>query len=107
MPQRKTYASHAQRQAAYRRRCQEARRIQLQEKGLPELPAISNFPGTARWKQAIASAVKLLSLVEEEMQSYYDDRSEAWLESERADEFQERIEAIAEARQFVENTCAD
>ena len=102
MPQPKKYDSHAKRQAAYRRRLQEARRRQLQEKGLPDAPAISTMPGTARWKQAIANANQLLTLVEQEMQGYYDDRSDAWLESDRADEFQERLNAVSAALQAVE-----
>ena len=107
MPQPKTHDSHGQRQAAYRRRCQQARNRQLQEKGLPELPAISTIPGTARWKQAIANAGHLLSLVEQEMQTYYDDRSDSWLESERGDQFQERIEAVSQARQSAEDIFED
>ena len=83
MPQPKVHESHAQRQAAYRRRCQEARSRQLQEKGLPDLPAISDIPGTARWRQAAESAARLLALVEDEMQAYYNDRSEAWLSRPR------------------------
>ena len=106
MPQSKIYNSQAQRQAAYRRRCKEASRLQLREKGLPELPAISTIPGTARWNQAIAHAIQLLSLVEQEMQAYYDDRSDAWLESDRADQFQERLEAVSQALQSVEDLCA-
>jgi len=103
MPQPRVYHSHAQRQAAYRRRCQEAISRQLREKGLPDSPAISTMPGNARWRQAVANAVQLLSLVEQEMQAYYDERSDAWLESERADNFQERIDAVSEARQSVED----
>jgi hypothetical protein len=106
MPQPKIYESRAQRQAAYRKRCQDARHRQLQAKGLPELPAISTMPGTVRWNQALAHACHLLSLIEQEMQAYYDDRSEAWLESERADQFQERLEAVSQALQYVEELCA-
>jgi len=102
MPQPKVYESHAQRQAAYRRRCQDARRQQLQAKGLPVLPAISTMPGTVRWNQAMAHVCSLLALIEQEMQAYYDDQSEAWLESERADQFQERLEAVSQALQSVE-----
>jgi hypothetical protein len=101
MPQQRTHASHAQRQAAYRRRCQEARQRQLQEKGLPALPAIPAIPGTARWRAAITNAADLLAMVEEEMQSYYDDRSEQWQESNRADDFEERRDAVADARSVV------
>lgn len=107
MPQQKLYESHAQRQAAYRRRCHEATRQQLQQKGLPALPAVSTMPGTVRWNQAIANAGQILELVEQEMQTYYDERSQAWLETERGNNFQERIDAVSQARQFVEDICAD
>jgi hypothetical protein len=102
MPQPRIHGSHAQRQAAYRRRCREANEAQLREEGLPNSPAISTMPGAVRWRQAVAKVLELLLLVEEEMQEYYSDRSEAWHESERAEEFQERIGAIVQARESVE-----
>jgi hypothetical protein len=101
MPQRKMHASHAHRQAAYRRRCEEARRQLLQEKGLPALPAIATMPGTPRWRQAIANAVNLLTMVGDEMEAYFDDRLEEWQESERGDTFRDRIDALCEARDMV------
>jgi hypothetical protein len=59
------------------------------------------MPGTARWRQAIANAVDLLSMVADEMESYFDDRSEEWQEGERGDSFRERIDALCEARDLV------
>jgi hypothetical protein len=101
MPQRRIHTSHAQRQAAYYRRRQDAIRRQLQEKGLPELPTIATIPGTARWRQAVANAIELLSMVASEMEAYFDDRSEQWQEGERGDSFRERIDALCEARDVV------
>jgi len=101
MPQRKMHASHAHRQAAYRKRCLEAQQRQLQEKGLPALPAIPTVPGTPRWRLAIAKATELLSMVAQEMEGYFGDRSQEWQESERGENFQERLEAISEARDAV------
>jgi hypothetical protein len=101
MPQRKLYASHARRQAAYRQRCQEAQQRQLQEKGLPALPVIPTVPGTQRWRLAIAKATELLTMVAQEMEDYFNDRSEEWQESERGDNFQERLDALCEARDTV------
>jgi len=101
MPQRRVHASNAHRQAAYHRRRQEAIRRQRQEKGLPASPTISTMPGTARWRQALANAADLLSMVVDEMESYFDDRSEEWQEGERGDSFRERIEALCEARDAV------
>jgi hypothetical protein len=101
MPQRKLYASHAQRQAAYAKRCKEARQRQLEEKGLPPLPALPAMPGTARWRQAIANAADLLAMVGQEMEAYFDDRSEEWQQSQKGDNFRERIDAILEARDNI------
>ena len=101
MPQPKLYASHAQRQSAYRLRCREATEKQLRDKGLPALPAVSTIPGATRWRQAITNATELLSMVANEMESYFDDRSEVWQESERADTFRERLDAICEVREMV------
>ncbi len=101
MPQRKIHASHAQRQAAYRRRCEEARQQQLQEKRLPALPAIPTMPGTPRWRQAIANAADLLTMVSDEMEAYFDERLEEWQESEKGENFRERIDALSEARDIV------
>jgi hypothetical protein len=102
MPQRKVYGSHADRQAAYRKRCEQARQTQLQERGLPAVPALPEIPGTARWRQAVANAVDLLLMVEQEMQAYYDDRLETWKEGDKGETFQERLEAICQAREGVE-----
>ena len=101
MPQDTQHPSHAARQAAYRKR-QEASRIrQLQERGLPPLPIISPIPGTHRWRQAVAAAVALLTTVETEMDAYYNARSERWQDSDRGEDFSERLAAIQEARESV------
>jgi hypothetical protein len=97
MPQPRIHASHAQRQAAYHKRCQEARKRQLEEKGLPAMPALPTVPGTARWNQCIANAKQLLHIAVEEMEAYFDERSEAWQDSEKADTFHERLDAVQEA----------
>jgi hypothetical protein len=94
MPQPKHYASHAERQAAYRNRCKRARNAELAAKGLPAMPAISTMPGWPRWNAALNMAHEIISTTASEMQDYFDDRSEAWQESEQADAHQEKIEAI-------------
>lgn len=78
MPTPKKHVNAAARQAAYRKRKAEARRLELQKKGLPALPLVPNFPGEARWKKMLAEAAALLSMVVEEREAYFDDRSEEW-----------------------------
>ena len=97
MPNPKRYANHAARQAAYRQRLAVARREEQREKGLPPLPAVASIPGQARWARMTEHAVGLLGAMEAEMQDYYDQRSDAWQESERGESFLERIAAVQEA----------
>jgi len=94
MPQPKYHVSAAARQAAYRKRCDRARQVELASKGLPSLPAISTMPGWPRWNASVEAARELVERTVEEMQEYFDDRSEQWQESERAEEHQEKIDSI-------------
>ena len=94
MPQPRKHADHAARQAAYRARCERARQEQMNQRGLPSLPAIATLPGTPRWNAALQSVRCLLEQVSQEMEAYYEDRSEAWQESERGESFAESQEAI-------------
>lgn len=94
MPQPKLYASAAQRQAAYRSRREQARRLALDAKGLPSLPVIATLPGWARWNASFTAAQELIGGSLSEMQGYFDDRSESWQESERGEEHQERMAAV-------------
>jgi len=75
---------------------------QLQTKGLPALPAIATLPGSARWIGAIAQANCLLTAVVDEMQDYFDARSEEWQEGERGETHQQRIEAVQEIVEALE-----
>ena len=59
------------------------------------------MPGMARWNQSIASAMGILSTTAEEMQSYFDGRSEKWQEGDRGQAFQERLDAIGAAKDVV------
>ena len=94
MAQERKHANPAQRQAAYRKRCEAARQQQLSTRGLPPLPAIATLPGQARWTAALSSAQALVTQVSVEMRDYYDERTETWQESERGEQFQERLDAI-------------
>jgi hypothetical protein len=94
MPQVRKYACSARRQAAYRERCERARRIELAAKGLPTLPAIATMPGWARWNASIDAARQLVERTLDEMQQYFDERSEEWQEGERAEEHQQKADAL-------------
>jgi hypothetical protein len=94
MPQARKYATRAEQQVAYRQRCDKARKAEMAAKGLPSLPAISTLPGWPRWNASLKAANELLTRTLDEMQEYFDDRSELWQESERGEEHQERIASL-------------
>ena len=102
MPQPKKHASHADRQSAYRLHCQEARAEEQQRKGLPPLPALPTLPGTPRWRAPVGSARLLLETTQAEMQTYCDERTEIWQESERGQLFTERLQALETALSSLE-----
>ena len=54
--------------------------------------------GTPRWNAAITQVQLLLEQTEQEMQSYYDDRSEEWQAGSRGEELLAKIECIQSAR---------
>lgn len=100
MPQPRIHASAAERQAAFRLRSEQARQAEIAAKGLPPLPVIPSMPGWPRWNATFRMAHALLDGAVTEMRDYFDDRSDAWQESDRGEEHQERItsaEAILEA----------
>ena len=103
MPTPRRYANPAERQAAYRQRQVEARRKEQAAKGLPPLPAVASLPGYTRWQALLQQAGLLLGTIQEEMQEYYDGRSQSWQEGERGEAFLERLQAIQEAQAAVED----
>jgi hypothetical protein len=98
MPQPAKYPSNAARQAAYRARCQDAQKQQAKQRGLPPLPSLPAVPGTARWRASLSLAHSLVEEICTQMQTYAEERSEAWQESERAQEMLTRLEALEEVR---------
>jgi hypothetical protein len=97
MPQPKYHVSAAARQAAYRKRCEKARKSALAAKALPALPTIPTMPGWKRWNASFVAAYEMIADTLSEMQGYFDDRSESWQESDRGDEHQERIASVEAA----------
>ena len=102
MPTPRRYANPAARQAAYRQRQAAARTHELAAKGLPPLPAVATLPGHRRWNALLQQAARLLGTVEEEMQDYYDQRSDTWQASERGEAYEERLQRIQETRVAAE-----
>ena len=96
LPQVRKYESRAAQQAAYRKRLARSQQELLERKGLPALPAIPTMPGRARWDAMIEQAHTLLSEAVDEMQSYHDDRTEQWQESERAEALLATMEFLQE-----------
>jgi len=54
------------------------------------MPKIAAMPGTARWKATIEAAETLLTQAAEEMDEYWEYRSETWQESYAAEELLQR-----------------
>jgi hypothetical protein len=86
--------SNAERQAAFRRRRMQAHTALEAAKGLAPLPPIATIPGWRRWRQVIEQVEQALREVHEQMQSYYDDRSEEWQSSDKAEEFTTKMESV-------------
>ena len=83
MPQPRKHGSHAERQAAYRRRQRQALASRLEDKALPPLPAVSNVEAPTTATLA-------------EMEFYYDERSERWKDSDRANAFEQKMDDLRE-----------
>ncbi len=94
MPQSRRYADNAAKQRAYRARQAQAREEERHAKGLPPRAPLPTMPSRARWEGLVAQARQVLALACDEMQTYYDDRSEAWHESERAAAFLEDLDHL-------------
>ena len=88
--------SNAERQAAFRRRRTESHAALFAAKGLVPLPSVETIPGWPRWRQVLAQTEQALRVLHREMQMYHDDRSDEWQDSEKAEEFIERMEAVEE-----------
>src|SRR5258708_40348041 len=71
----------------------EARKQELQAKGMPPLPAVSTIPGSRRWEALGQQALLLLQSIQEELPAYYDERTELWHGSQRGEGMAGRLEA--------------
>ena len=103
MPPPRQHNTNAERQAAYRQRQAEARAAEQQSKGLPALPTVPTLPGGKRWQAMQEQARALLQTMADEMQGYFDERSEAWQESEKAEAMQTRLDTVNEILEQLES----
>jgi hypothetical protein len=63
------------------------------------------MPSRPRWTAQVAAAVAFLEASRDEQQSYYDERSESWQESDAGTELAARIEAIENALGSLEEAA--
>lgn len=94
MPTPRQHTDNAAKQRAYRQRQAGARRAEREQKGLPTAAPIPTMPSMPRWTTALAHAFDLLQQTRDEMQSYYDERSETWQESDKGEEFQRKLDTL-------------
>ena len=69
------------------------------------MPTIPTMPGSRRWNAMTRQALWLLQTMMDEMQAYYDDRSEAWQEGDQGEAFLERLQAIENAADAAQELC--
>ena len=86
-------ASNAERQKAFRERMKQRLAGMPAAPPLPEKPKIS-VPANKRWAALRDRMQADGETLRDEMQEYYDERSETWQEDDRGAEFQERIDAV-------------
>jgi len=103
----KQRAQAAIRQSRFRKRQQEARRREQREKGLPPMPKITAMPGSARWKATIEAAEALLSQAAEEMDDYWNERSEIWQEGYAAEEHLQRKKRLAKMAETLSDMAIE
>ncbi len=102
MPTPRKYDSAAERHRAYRKRKEDARRLEQKEKGVPASPSIPTMPGTDRWDKMLEKARLLLAAIVDERETYHEERSELWQESEKGEAFNDRTEALDEVKDALD-----
>lgn len=102
MPTPRKHASPAHRQSAYRQRQRVATQALMRAKALPPATSVRSMPSKVRWNALIQVAADLLRSVHAEMETHRDERSETWQESEKGEQFQDRLDRLEEARVCAE-----
>lgn len=96
--------SRAEIQKAYRARQATERAQELAQKGMPKTRPIASMPSQERWNALLEAARAYIETAQGEMQSYFDDRSEEWQESERGETIQERLTQLETALDALNET---
>jgi len=86
--------SNAERQKAFRERLRQRLAAVDTPAPLPDKPKLSAMPANKRWAALLDQAKVILTIRRDEMQEYFDDRSETWQEGEKGAAFQERLDAM-------------
>ena len=107
MPTPKQYSNSAARQQAYRERVKQSRAQERVDKGMPFGSAIGTMPSRHRWVGLLGLAQSSLQCALDEMESYYDDRSELWQENERGEALKDRIESLQSLIDEISNLRQD
>jgi hypothetical protein len=81
----------------------QAHKEQLAAKGLPPLSPLPTVPGYPRWKQDFVETQYRMERTRDEMQDYFDRRTEQWQESERGELMEQRIQILEEVIEKLES----
>ena len=97
MPTPRKYSSPAERQAAYRarQRLASARQTSL-------TVAWPTRPGYRRWDVMTKQVKDVLDIAVAEMQDYFDERTDEWQESDRAQALSDKMDLLMEAIDALE-----
>jgi len=95
MPTPRKYPTAAARQAAYRLRARE------HASRLGAVIPLPGLPGRRRWEALGGQALQLVAQMSQELEAYYEARTERWQESERGEAFLELQESVAQAEEAL------
>ena len=96
--------TRAEIQKAYRDRQKQTREEELKQKGMPASRPIPSMPSTPRWTAMLDAARAQIEAAKDEMQTYFDERSEEWQNSEKGEAMQEQLERLDTAIEALEET---
>jgi hypothetical protein len=85
--------SNAERQKAFRDRRKQQAAGAFAPAPLPAKPRIS-VPAVKRWDSLKSRAVENLEQLRDELQEFFDERTEEWQEGERGQVYSDRIDAV-------------